>query len=104
MGQLATCIEQEIRRLCEARHGTIAALSIQPDQVPLFLSAPPSVALSEIAHQGKGATARKVLLKHVLKNIDKYSQLSTFIPSFSFSLKFDSSSETTQIDLAQFVR
>jgi putative transposase len=60
VGKLATFVEQEIRRICEARHWTIGAGNIQPDHVHLFLSAPPSVAPAEIAHQVKGTTARKI--------------------------------------------
>lgn len=52
--------EREIRRLCAEQNWTIGALNIQPDHVPLFLSAPPTVAPSEIAHQLTGATARAV--------------------------------------------
>ena len=60
IGKLATCIEQEIRRICEANTWTIGALNVQADHVHLFLSAPPSVAPSQIAHTLKGTTARKV--------------------------------------------
>jgi putative transposase len=60
VGKLATFVEQEIRRICEANTWTIGALSVQADHVPLFLSAPPSVAPSQIAHTLKGTTARKV--------------------------------------------
>jgi putative transposase len=60
VGKLATFVEQEIRRICEARHWTIGAVNIQPDHVHLFLSASPSVAPAEIAHQGKGTPARKL--------------------------------------------
>jgi len=60
VGKLALFVEQEIRRICEARQWAIGALNIQPDHVHLFLSAPPSVAPSEIAHQVKGATAGRV--------------------------------------------
>ena len=56
VGKLATCVEQEIRRICETNTWTIGALNVH-----LFLSAPPSVAPSQIAHTLKGTTARKVL-------------------------------------------
>jgi putative transposase len=39
---------------------TIGALNVQADHVHLFLSAPPSVAPSRIAHTLKGTTAREV--------------------------------------------
>jgi putative transposase len=69
VGKLATFVEQEIRRICEARHWTIGAVNIQPDHVHLFLSASPSVAPAEIAHQVKGTTARKIFqsFPHVKK-------------------------------------
>jgi putative transposase len=60
VGKIATFLEQEIRRICAEQGWTIGALNIQPDHVHLFLSAPPSVALSQIAHTLKGTTARKV--------------------------------------------
>jgi len=60
VGKLALFVEQEIRQICEAKQWAIGALTIQPDHMHLFLSAPPPVAPSEIAHQVKGATARRV--------------------------------------------
>src|SRR5438105_478718 len=60
VGKLATFVEQELCRICEARQWSIGTLNVQPDHVHLFLSAPPSIAPSEIAHQLKGATARRV--------------------------------------------
>jgi REP element-mobilizing transposase RayT len=59
-GKLAAFIEQEIRRICEANTWTIGALNVQEDHVHLFLSAPPSVAPSQVAHTLKGTTARRV--------------------------------------------
>jgi putative transposase len=61
VGTLAPFVEQEIRRICETNTWTIGALNVQADHVHLFLSAPPSVAPSRIAHTLKGTTARKVL-------------------------------------------
>jgi putative transposase len=61
VGKLATCVEQEIRRICETNIWTIGALYVQADHVHLFLSAPPSVAPSQIAHTLKGTTGRLVL-------------------------------------------
>ena len=60
VGKLAAFVEQEIRRICEANAWTIGALNIQADHVHLFLSAPPSVDPSQIAHTLKGTTARLV--------------------------------------------
>ena len=53
-------MEQEIRRICEVNTWTIGALNVQEDHVHLFLSAPPSIASSQIGHTLKGTTARKV--------------------------------------------
>src|SRR5450755_1871450 len=61
VGKLATFVEQEIRRICETNTWTIGALNVQADHVHLFLSAPPFVAPSQIAHTLKGTTTRKVL-------------------------------------------
>jgi putative transposase len=60
VGRIATFLEQEIRRICVENNWLIGAVNIQPDYVHLFLSAPPSVAPSQIAHTLKGTTARKV--------------------------------------------
>jgi len=60
VGKLATFLEQEIRRICEANTWTIGALNVQEDHVHLFLSAPPSVSPSQIAHTLKGTTGRLV--------------------------------------------
>ncbi len=60
IGKLAAFVEQEIRRICEAHTWTIGTLNVQEDHVHLFLSAPPSVAPSQIAHTLKGTTARRV--------------------------------------------
>jgi putative transposase len=60
VGKLALFIEQEIRRLCEANTWAVGALNVQEDHVHLFLSAPPSVSPSQIAHTLKGATGRLV--------------------------------------------
>ena len=43
VGKMATFLEQEIRRICEANTWTRGALYMQADHVHLFLSAPPSV-------------------------------------------------------------
>lgn len=61
VGKLATFIEQEIRRIGEANTWTIGALNVQADHVHLFLSAPPNVSPSQIAHTLKGTTGRLVL-------------------------------------------
>jgi putative transposase len=60
VGKQATFLEQEIHRICEANTWTRGALNVQDDHIHLFLSAPPSVAPSHIAHTLKGTTARKV--------------------------------------------
>jgi putative transposase len=60
VGRIATFLEQEIRRICVENNWPIGAVNNQPDHVHLFLSAPPSVAPSQIAHTLKGTTARKV--------------------------------------------
>jgi putative transposase len=60
IGKIATFVEQELRRICEATTWTIGALNVQEDHVHLFLSAPPAIAPAQIAHILKGTTARKV--------------------------------------------
>jgi hypothetical protein len=46
VGKLATLIEQEICRICEANTWTIGALHMQADHVHLVLNAPPNVSPS----------------------------------------------------------
>ena len=60
VGKIATFLEQEIRRICAENAWLIGAVNIQPDHVHLFLSAPPSVSPSQIAHTLKGTTGRLV--------------------------------------------
>lgn len=60
VGRLAVFVGQIIREVCEAQGWGIGALNIQCDHVHLFLSAPPAVSPSEIAHRLKGVTARRV--------------------------------------------
>lgn len=60
VGTLATFLDQDIRRLCEANAWTIGALNVQEDHVHLFLSALPNSAPAQIAHTFKGTTARNV--------------------------------------------
>ena len=57
-GKIAAFVEQEIHGLCETNGWTLGALNLQEDHVHVFLSAPPAVAPSQIAHILKGATAR----------------------------------------------
>ncbi len=64
MGNIATCIEGEIRRFCEADTWEIGALHMQEDHVYLFLNAPPAIAPSLIAHTLKGITARQVFKQY----------------------------------------
>ncbi len=66
VGKLATFLEQEIPRICQASAWTIGALSVQADHAHLFLSAPPSVSPSQIAHTLKGTTARRVFQPYPL--------------------------------------
>ncbi len=60
VGEIAQCVESEIRRLCGENKWTIGALQVQEDHVHLCLSALPSTAPSLIANTLKGITARQV--------------------------------------------
>jgi putative transposase len=59
-GKIAAFVEQELYRICKASTWTIGALNVQEDHVHLFLSAPPSVAPSQIPQILKGTTGRHV--------------------------------------------
>ena len=67
MGNIAACVEQEIHGLCEKNGWMLGALNIQEDHVHLFLSAPPAVAPSQIAHILEGATARSLFQRYVFR-------------------------------------
>ena len=60
-GKLTVFVEQEIRRIGFANTWTIGTLHIQADHLHLFLSAPPSIAHSQMAHTLKAITTPKVL-------------------------------------------
>jgi len=60
VGEVAQCVETEIKRLCEENQWKIGAVNVQEDHVHLFLSTPPSTAPSLIANTLKGITARQV--------------------------------------------
>lgn len=63
-GAVAADTETELHRLAQSNGWTIHSLSIQPDHVHLFLSAPPAVAPSLIANTLKGASARTLFKQH----------------------------------------
>jgi putative transposase len=60
VGKVASFVEAEMIRLCEANTWQIGALNVEEDHVHLFLSAPPAVSPSLIANTLKGITARQV--------------------------------------------
>jgi putative transposase len=66
-GRVATCVEQELRRICQANTWTIGALNGQEDYVHLFLSAAPSIAPSqqEAEHYRKGQAQQEYLRRSV---------------------------------------
>ena len=59
-GEIATFVEEEIKRLCEQNKWEVGSLNIQEDHVHLFIGAPPAIAPSLIANTLKGITARQV--------------------------------------------
>jgi len=54
IGKMATSVEKELRRICEANSWTRGTLNIQEDQVHLVLSAPPAIAPAQIVPPFKG--------------------------------------------------
>jgi REP-associated tyrosine transposase len=64
VGQVASFVECEIRRLCAENHWEIGALHVQEDHVHLFLSASPRIAPALIANTLKGITARQVFKQY----------------------------------------
>ena len=63
-GEIATFVESEMRRLCEANGWTVGAITIQEDHVHLFIGSLPSIAPSLIANTLKGITARQIFKQY----------------------------------------
>ena len=60
VGEIASFVESEIKRLCAKNAWSIGALNVQEDHVHLFVSAPPAIAPSLIANTLKGITGRQL--------------------------------------------
>ncbi|MGI9951255.1 IS200/IS605 family transposase [Moorellaceae bacterium AZ2] len=58
VGPVAEELERLIRKICEEREVEVLGLSIQPDHVHLFVSAPPRHAPSVLINTIKGYTSR----------------------------------------------
>lgn len=63
VGPVATRLEVLLREKAAELNMVIEHLAIQPDHLHLFVSAPPSLAVSQIAHRLKGYTARVLRLE-----------------------------------------
>ncbi|AAD36895.1 transposase [Thermotoga maritima MSB8] len=63
VGSIAEELERILRNTAKQHGIEILALSIQPDHVHLFVSAPPRFSPAEIANLFKGVSARKLLEK-----------------------------------------
>ncbi|ACB09340.1 IS200/IS605 family transposase [Thermotoga sp. RQ2] len=63
VGSIAEELERILRNTAKQHGIEILALSIQPDHVHLFVSAPPRFSPAEIANLLKGVSARKLLEK-----------------------------------------
>ena len=50
--------------MCNENGWVILSLEIQPDHIHLFVSIPPSKAVSDAVKKLKGTTARKLFLQH----------------------------------------
>lgn len=57
-GRVAEEFERLLRKVCKDREVEILNLSVQPDHVHLFVSAPPRHAPSELVNTFKGYTSR----------------------------------------------
>lgn len=58
VGPVAEGLERLIRKVCAERGVEVLDLSVQPDHVHLFVSAPPRHAPSELVNAFKGYTSR----------------------------------------------
>lgn len=58
VGPVAEELERLIRKICKERDVEVLNLSVQPDHVHLFVSAPPRHAPSELINTIKGYTSR----------------------------------------------
>lgn len=59
-GDVATFLEQVLRKIAEEHDIEILSLSVQPDHVHLFVSAPPRFSPAELVNLFKGITAKKL--------------------------------------------
>ena len=57
-GEVSAELERLLHKICKDREVEILSLSIQPDHVHLFVSAPPRHAPSELVNTFKGYTSR----------------------------------------------
>ncbi|MBA2704788.1 MAG: IS200/IS605 family transposase [Blastocatellia bacterium] len=58
IGQVATRLEELLREKAAELNVVVEHLAIQPDHLHLFVSAPPSLAVSQIVFRLKGYTSR----------------------------------------------
>jgi len=63
-GELRQETEEIIKAAVEEKDWTLLALEVQPDHIHLLVSAPPTVAPTEIVKAIKGVSARRLLMRH----------------------------------------
>jgi putative transposase len=62
-GEVAKALEELLDQVCSERKWTILAREVQPDHIHLFLSIPPSVAVSDAVKILKGTTGRRLFVR-----------------------------------------
>lgn len=75
VGKLADRLEELLRQKANEIMVDIQKLAIQPDHVHLFVSAPPSLSISQIVFRLKGYTAR--VLRQEFDNLKKMPSMWT---------------------------
>lgn len=63
-GAVADSLHRLLTEVCNENGWVILSLEIQPDHIHLFVSIPPSKAVSDAVKKLKGTTARKLFLQH----------------------------------------
>ena len=63
-GAVADSLRLLLTEVCNENGWVILSLEIQPDHIHLFVSIPPSKAVSDAVKKLKGTTARKLFLQH----------------------------------------
>lgn len=99
VGPVAEELERLIRKICDEREVEVLSLSIQPDHVHLFVSAPPRHAPSVLINTIKGYTSR--YLRQKFPELSKYTGPRLWTRTYYVGTAGTVSAETIQRYIAE---